>query len=570
LTEIVATIPADQSAAAAEAAINHETDRLCRYRVTKQELAKAVHQDIAAFVFGDEGAAGQAAAVGYYDVVADVRLQDHYLSEISSVTPADIQRVASKYFVAGNRTTGWVMLFPTKPAPPHAAGANLLDESPGIESPTSPGSSGVVNQLQSSPLPGPLAHRPITRRVLSNGLTVLIYPSHSSPTVAIDCEIDAGALDDPPGLAGLANAAVTLAHWRTAPLDGWKLDQALDSMGARISTGILPRGALFEARCLMGDYHRTMDLLADEVIYPIYPSRGLKSLRRDDENDERDLRLQPISVATRAMDAALYPPGSPYHVSEYGIPETRERMTAADLDSFHNRYYRPDRTTIAVVGDIDVKTALNTVQQFFGRWEASGPPPPDPTPPPARERPARIVKVIPGAPETAIEIGSGGIARSCTDYYAAALMNSILGGTDFTGRLERDLRERQGLVYYVGSYWDAEPIAGPWRVSMQTAPGNVNRAVASTIAEIRGMQQTLPTPGEMTLLKNWMAGSRAVSLQTNEEIARSLLYAAENHLSPATPWTYPAYIAAVTPEQVRAAARRYLHPDHLVISIAGP
>src|SRR5262249_28351898 len=137
---------------------------------------------------------------------------------------------------------------------------------------------------------------------------------------------------------------------------------------------------------------------------------------------------------------------------------------------------------------------------------------------------ARQVRVVPmmGKSQTDIAYGVIGIPRSHPDYYAWWLMNTVLGEFALGGRLGDNIRERQGMAYYVSSTLGAGPIAGPLMVRAGVSAENVTRTVTAIDAELERMAVDGPTEQEFTESRQYLVGSMPLQLETNLGIAEYL------------------------------------------------
>ena len=167
-------------------------------------------------------------------------------------------------------------------------------------------------------------------------------------------------------------------------------------------------------------------------------------------------------------------------------------------------------------------------------------------------------------------LGGNGITRDNPDYYPAFLANRVLGGGALGTRLMQSLRERDGLVYAVYSYY--WPVLGerPWVLFLQTSPATVDRCITSVIAEITRLQKGDITPEELEQAKASAIGSLALSMEDQMGMAFVLRDTELFKLGLDFPRRFPLDIRAVSIEQVQAAARKYLHPDRLVQVIVTP
>ncbi|MGE3177142.1 MAG: M16 family metallopeptidase, partial [Vicinamibacterales bacterium] len=169
-----------------------------------------------------------------------------------------------------------------------------------------------------------------------------------------------------------------------------------------------------------------------------------------------------------------------------------------------------------------------------------------------------------------IAYGFTTIERSDPAYYAVSLMNNVLGQYALGGRLGDSIRERQGMAYYVSSGFEANPIAGPLLIRAGVAPGNVDRAIASIDEELRRIRAGGVTARELDESRQYLVGAMPRQLETSAGIAGFLQNAEFFGLGLDFDARLPELLAAVTLDEVHAAARRLLDPDRAAIVIAGP
>ena len=224
--------------------------------------------------------------------------------------------------------------------------------------------------------------------------------------------------------------------------------------------------------------------------------------------------------ARKALSAALFPPGDPT-LREASVTSVMA-LTLADVKAYYRRVFRPDLTTIVVIGKVTPETARAVIEKHFGRWTADGPPPPTDLPPVPLNGPA-VVRV-PNAQRVQDNVTLAetlGLNRFDPDYYALELGNSVLGGSFYATRLYRDLRQNTGLVYFVSSAVEAGKTRGLYVVAYGSDPANVAKARAIVVRELTTMQTVAVPAHELRLAKaillrsiplseSSMTGSRAV------------------------------------------------------------
>ena len=201
------------------------------------------------------------------------------------------------------------------------------------------------------------------------------------------------------------------------------------------------------------------------------------------------------------------------------------------------------------------------MEQVFGSWERKGEPARPNLPVVPLPSQAETIRVpIPNKTQTDVALGFPGISRRDPDYYAADLMNYVLG-RGFVSRLNLRIREEMGAAYYVTSSFYAYWGAGPWALHMGVNPKKVDAAVAAALDEMKKMQTAPPTEQELQLWRDYVEGTVARQMETYAGIAQNLVLSSFYDLGLDFPYRYPRILKGITGEQVQTAAQKFLHPD---------
>lgn len=417
----------------------------------------------------------------------------------------------------------------------------------------------------------PITPESVVRQPFGSGTVVLIRESHANASVTIRGYLDAGARHDPPGMEGLAVLTASMLTRGTAALTSQDLALALDGLGASLSVRADIEGASFSIRCLAEDTARLVDLLAEVLTRPTFPEDEVEKQRAKLITGVREARHDTRVAAEKAFRAAAYPTGHPHHRTPEGEEETIAAIARDDLVGFHRRWYRPQRTVVAVVGDVAAPQILEQFQRALGDWTGE-PPAVSPAVPPVEPRPGvqRRTVTIPGKSQADIALGAPGFSRNSPDYYAGMMADLILGRLGLMGRLGATVRDEEGLAYYVYSHAEAGFLAGPWVVRAGVNPKNVDRAIQGILREIEGVQREPVRDGELHDAREFLTGSLAVRLETEAGIAQALLEIELFDLGLDYLLRYPALIRTVTPEEIGEVARRYLMLDRYTVATAVP
>ena len=570
---------------AVETALEAEIAKLQTTPVTAGELARAITQTEATFIYQNDSVSGQANDLGAYAVIGLPHYRATYLNKIRAVTAADIQRAAKTYFTADNRTVAY---FDPQPVP---AGAippppPVTDNFGSAKPITDPRQKALLANLDKefnsvSPATTKPASAPKpTRIVLPNGMTLIVQENHANKTVALSGFVRAGSAFDPDGKYGDAQMTAAMLGRGTTTKTALQLALSLESVGASVGIGAGEESASLGGASLSQDFGLTLNTLADELQRSSFPTDQIERLRAQILSGIEDSRQDTGGTggagtqAEIAFAQAIYPKGHPYWDPTLDQSAAAiKSLTRADLTAFYNTYYRPDTTALVVVGDVNTPDVIKQVTAAFGGWPKPASPAPAlriPDVPVPAKAPAPIVIPLADAPQTSILFGySGGLTQTSPDYFAAQILNYTLGGDTFGSRLGKSIRDENGLAYSVSSGFEARHGAGPFQVFVGANPKNATRAITLLRQILTQEQQYGVTPDEVRLAKLYITGSYPLRLETNAGVAGVLTLAEDYGLGLDFPQRRNALYNAVTVEQVNAAAKKYLHPGTGVLVIAG-
>ncbi len=554
----------------AENALDSVLDRLREEPVSEHELQKAKNQTKAHFVYAADGVTKLAQQIGYYHIIHDYDYLHAFPETVDMVTAEDIQRMARTYFTPENRTVGWLVATGQQDAGALGGGAYPLDVRWRHHR-------DAWDDLSADRCPSPLPVPPglgpvpsIHELKLANGMRVLLQENHAAPFIAIYGNIVAGPTFDPPGKAGLAAFCAEMLSRGTEKRTWPEIREDLEFAAAGLALGTGIQVATVSGRCLKEDLKLLLDSAAEQLVLPSFPPDEIEKVRSEiiagqERRDEDTMR-----VAEKEFLAQLYPEGHPLHYPRLGTAETVAAITRDDLVAFHSRYYRPENTLLAIVGDMHPEAVERLVNEAFADWKQGGKPASPELPAVPLPSETRVVRVpLANKTQADIALGFPGISRRDPDYYPADLMNYVLG-SGFMSRLNMRIREDMGLAYYVWSAYRAYWGPGPWILQMGVNPENVDKALSAAIEELERIQKEPPSAEEMKLWKDYAEGTVARRMETFSGIAQNLMLSAFYDLGAYFPYEYPTILRDITAEQVHEAAHEFLHPTGYVAVIAGP
>ncbi len=535
--------------------------------VTDDELNRAKTQLQASVLLNNRDIVSQAMQIGYDQTTAgDYRFTDRYLAAIDKVTAKDVQRVAANYFAPDKRTVG--LFEPTKPNGEASGGGNptQMTENFSPGAPVDPAEVAKYLPVVDSATPTPKALP--EEFTLSNGVKVLLLPDASTPTVTLSGFIKAGAEFDTQPKAGLAALTAENLLSGTKTKDDLALAKALEDRGASLSFRALREGVDINGYSLKTDLPVVLETLADVVQNSTFPADEIE-LSRQRALTSLDLELDdPGRLARRVFQQAIYPANHPFHT--FPTAESLKSLSREDAVSFYQKQYRPDQMVLTLVGDFDPKQVRSLLETSLNDWKAEGKAPVANYPQiPNSEKVVQLNPSLPGKTQAVTFLGDRGINRKDPRYYAALVLNQIVGGDTLSSRLGTEIRDRQGLTYGIYSFFSAGRQAGPFVVSMQTDPEDANKAISSVRTLLAEIHDRGVTEGEVAAAKRSLTRTYNVGLANPDELANTIRLNEVYGLGQDELSSFSAKIEAVTLEDVNKAAKELLQSDKFAIVTAG-
>jgi zinc protease len=292
---------------------------------------------------------------------------------------------------------------------------------------------------------------------LNNGMVLLTSEQRTLPMVSIEMLIHAGSRYDAPKQEGLANLTAKLITEGTKRRSARQISESLDFLGASLSADSGEDLASVSLTILKKDLSAGLELLAEVLMLAAFPPEEIERQKQAVIGLIRAKQEQPGEIAEMRFAAAVFPQ-SPYGRPVEGNESSVKAIPQASLTEFYRRYYRPNRSIMAVVGDISHEEMTAALNKAFYSW-TKGEPPPKPLP---LSAPPEIgtIRVHKDLTQANIVLGQRGIGRENSDYYALQVMNYILGGGGFSSRAMESIRNQRGLAYSVYSYFGAEKSRG--------------------------------------------------------------------------------------------------------------
>jgi zinc protease len=413
----------------------------------------------------------------------------------------------------------------------------------------------------------PIPHSTINPVVdsLPNGIKLIVQPESISNTVTIIGGIKSNPqLQQPKGEDGVSSVLDRLFEYGSTTLDRVAFQKALDDIGAGESAG-----SSFSLRVLSNNFRKGVMLLADNELDPALPETAFKIIRRQTSATVAGQLESPDYLTRRAINTAILPKGDP--VLRETTPATVDSLSLQDEKDYYSNVFRPDMTTIVVIGNVDPDTAREVIRDYFENWKASGPKPEtDLQPVPLNQASTAEVPDVSRVQDRVYLSEELGITRSNPDYYALQLGNHVLGGAFYATRFYHDLRENEGLVYYVGSNFSINKTRANYQVNYACDPDKVSQARTIIVRDLKQMQDSEVTLKELTQAKALLLREIPLSESSESSIAHGLLGRAIDSLPLDEPILAAQRYLKLNSEDVEAAFSKWIRPDDLVQVTEGP
>ena len=397
-------------------------------------------------------------------------------------------------------------------------------------------------------------------------MQVIAVLHHEQPAVSMRLLVRTGSVQDPPGKVGVASLAAALLDQGTTTKTAEQIADEIDFIGGALGTGSGSDLTFVNVIVMKDSFGLGMNLLSDVVRNPAFAAEEIERQKQQAISSLQVSSNDPDYVASVLFERLVYG-FHPYGLPNSGTPETLAGITRADLQEYHRRYFVPNNTILAVVGDVTGDEAFAAAERVFGGWPRAEVPPVKVVDPP---QPTRRIVVVdkPDAVQTEIRVGQLAIPRKHADYMAFDLAVKILGG-EGANRLHRVLRSERGLTY--GAQADAETRkqAGHYVAETDTRTETTGETLRLTVDEVARLQRERVSERELSDAQAYLAGSFPLTIETPNDIATQVLNVVFYELPVEEIGTFRERVQAVTPDDIQRVAKQYVRPDRLSIVLVG-
>lgn len=502
--------------------------------VSADELHKSVKQFVSATLSARKTMEGQAQNLGGNWIAAnDLNFSERYLAAVKRVSLADIQRVARHYLTDENRTL-YALL-------PHGATPKTMVE---------------VSTSKESP---------IQKFELRNGVKLLLKQDSRLPFVEFRAVCKGGVLAESPANNGITRMLANMLLKGTTRRSAEKIATEIESIGGQIDSYGGNQSFGVNLEILSSDFAVGLDMFADVLLNPAFPANEL----------ERERELQIASISARkddllksagvAMRRALFGDRG-YGLDPLGSEESVKKMRATDLKAFHQKLAAPNNCVLAIYGDIKAPDTRAAVERLFGSWqrgEGLGAGAQDGTATVSN----RVVETR-DKKQAVLVIGWRGTTIHDDDHYALELIHESC--SDLGSRLFLRIREELGLAYYCGAQNFPGIQPGYFAFYTGTEPSKAELVEKELLKEAELLRTEGLTAEELKRAKAKIIGQKKIHRQDLGNLASLTALDELYGLGYQHSEVDDAKYEAVTQDQIKAVANKYLKPDGFVVSIVKP
>ena len=405
------------------------------------------------------------------------------------------------------------------------------------------------------------------KRVLPNGLTVYALEYHEQPVISLRLLMKVGADNDPADLPGVAAFTADLLNKGTKTRSATQIAEAIDQVGGSLEASADMESTTVAVGTLTDSVDLAFELMTDILMNPAFAQQelaraqqqALSSLTAD--MDDADF------IADAAFQRLIYGP-HPYGHLENGTLGSVPKIRRDDLIRFHETYYAPNVSALAIVGDVSTSDAFNLAERWFASWAKKDVP--QPSAQDVRKLEGRQVVVIdkPDAVQTKIRVGQTTVRRKDADYFNVLVASYVLGGSG-SGRLNQALRVERGLTY--GAYATIQPRRGPgsFYSTTDTRTEKTVEALRLLLDQIQKFRAGEVPADELQNAKSFLIGSFPLSIEVPNDLGSRLTTVFLYDLGDDYLKTYRDRLSMVSAADVLRAAKERISPEDVVIVLVG-
>lgn len=397
---------------------------------------------------------------------------------------------------------------------------------------------------------------------LDNGLTLYVIRDNEQPVVGFRLLVGGGSsVDEIPGEAEFTASLLTRGAGEMSAGD---IALALDGIGASFSASASADYASAFAGGLKKDMDKILGIFSKSIIEPVLAEDEFRKLKNQALTGLQYEKSNPAGLASDLTKIAVYGKGHPYaaRISENSLDE----IEIKNIRDYHKKWFRPNNSSIAIIGDISLNEAVAAMEKYFGKWKKAEVP--EIKIPKATPEPVGVHFIeMPGLVQSSLLFTTEAVAGNARDYDLLQLTSNVIGSSP--GKLFKILREKYAFTYSPYGYLTSAKYLNRFVFGSDVATEKTDSSITVIKNIIREINQSPMPKDELAIVKNYAAGQWMMSLENTSGLAAAIQNAEFKGIQAETLADYANKILSYSPYDVVQVSRQYLNPDLIHIVVAG-
>lgn len=425
----------------------------------------------------------------------------------------------------------------------------------------------AIRKTAPEPLsPVPFAIPQAFQSSLENGLKIVLFKDKRLPLVSLRLAFFSGDAHDPADSIGLTSAMTAMLTEGTRQYSSREVAEKIERLGASISASSSEDFTIIAGSSLSLYSSDILQLLAEILLKPTFPEAELDLYRRNTIENLKFQRSQPNYLANEQVARILY--GEHPYATLSPKPEDIEKLTRQKLIEYHGRSLIPNNCVLVAVGDVERDEFLSEIKEHFGKWRAGEKPETAFPVPPKLETASLTIVDRPGSAQANIVIAGHAFDRSSPDYFPALVMNQILGA-GASSRVFMNLREEKGYTYGAYTRIDSKKLGGEIEATAEVRTAVTGDSLKEFFYELDRIRNESVADEELADAKNFLTGVFPIRAETQEGLTNLIVNQQLYGLPDDYLQTYRDNVSAVTADEVKRVAEKYVVPERMAIVIVG-
>ena len=398
---------------------------------------------------------------------------------------------------------------------------------------------------------------------LSNGLRLFIIQDKEQPTVAFRLMIKGGTSVDGKK-NGVGELTASILTKGTKSRSSFDISGTIDGVGANLSASAGADNISLYASCLKKHQTLILDVMTDVLFNPSFPQDEFEKLQKQMIASIQYEKSNPSGLAQALARKAIYGDNHPY--SQRNTEESVNVLKLQDVKDYYTKWFLPNNATLAIIGDVDKKEIIATIEKYFKKWKKGETPIIEMKEP--ESKPLGVYFVSrPGSVQSSVVITTNTVPYADKDYEKLNLASNVMGA--FSGRLFNTLREKYSYTYTPFGYQTRTKFTNRFACGADVASDKTDSSIAVIFEQMNLLAHNTPDDIEINRMKQYSLGSYLMALENSSFVASLIQNADFMGLKINEIADYPKRLNSMTPVDVRSVSQDYMNPSKALIVVVG-